>query len=154
MVVLLVNNLTVIRNRFYVRLNKILLIGRLTRDMEVRALNNGKFAVSFAVATDEGYKDKNTGEWVDKAEFTDVSYFTTEGGVNFMTPRLHKGSLVYVEGRKETQKYEKDGETRYAVKCIASEVRPLEKGVSESNGQQDNNAGGGDYNTGFEESPF
>jgi single-strand DNA-binding protein len=83
-----------------------MLIGRLTRDIEVRDVPNGKKVVSFTVATDEGYKGKD-GQWVDKAEFTDVSYFTTEAGVNFMSSRLHKGALVYVQGRKETQTVEK-----------------------------------------------
>ena len=112
------------------KLNRLMLIGRLTRDIEVRDVPNGKKVVSFTVATDEGYKGKD-GQWVDKAEFTDVSYFTTEAGANFMSSRLHKGSLVYVEGRKETQTSEKDGVKKYFVKCVADEVRPLEKGTGD-----------------------
>lgn len=126
------------------KLNRLMLIGRLTRDIEVRDVPNGKKVVSFTVATDEGYKGKD-GQWVDKAEFTDVSYFTTEAGANFMSSRLHKGSLVYVEGRKETQTSEKDGVKKYFVKCVADEVRPLERGAADGNVPQDNNPVGGDH---------
>lgn len=109
------------------KLNKLLLIGRLTRDAEVRDVNGDRKVLGFSVATDEGYKGKD-GQWVDKAEFTDCSYFTTANGANFLGPKLHKGALVYVEGKKETQTYEKDGQQLRAVKCIVDEVRPLEKG--------------------------
>ena len=105
------------------KLTKLMMIGRLVRDCEARVFGD-KSLVSFTIATDEGYKGKD-GEWVDKAEFTDCSYFTSPKGADYIVPRLTKGELVYVEGRKQTDISEKDGVKKYFVKCMVSEVRPL-----------------------------
>lgn len=105
--------------------NSMVLVGRMGRDAEVRFMPNGKPVINFSVATDEGYKGAD-GNWVEKTEWTDVSYFTTEAGANFLQPKLIKGALVYVEGSKETRKYtDKEGNERSAVSCKARTVRPL-----------------------------
>ena len=104
--------------------NIMMLIGRLGRDAEVRTLPSGSTVLSFSMATDEGYKDKKTGEWVKKSEWTDVSYFTTDKAAAYLAPLLTKGAEVFVKGKKETRTYDKDGITRYAVQCNADTVEP------------------------------
>lgn len=106
------------------RLNMMAFIGKLGRDAEVRTLPSGNTVVSFSVALDEGYRDKKTGEWVKKTEWTDVSYFTTDKAAAYLAPLLLKGAEVFVKGKKETRTYDKDGITRYAVQCNADTVEP------------------------------
>lgn len=108
------------------RLNRLTLIGRLVRTPEVKAIDD-KFVMNFCVVTDESYKNK-VGEWVDRAEFTECSYFTTQRAIDYLLPALTKGSVVYVEGRKETRTYEKNGVNHKAVSCNISDIRPLGAG--------------------------
>jgi single-strand DNA-binding protein len=122
------------------------------RDAEVRVLQNGKPVINFSVATDEGYKDAQ-GNWVEKTEWTDVSYFTTEAGSNFLQPKLIKGALVYVEGKKETRKFtDKDGNERSAVACNARTVRPLAGFPTGGNGATQSGAGATPVG-GYDDSP-
>lgn len=108
------------------RLNRLTLIGRLVRTPEVKVIGD-RTVMNFCVVTDEGYKGKD-GEWVDRAEFTECSYFTTQRAIDYLLPALTKGSVVYVEGRKETRTYEKNGVNHKAVSCNISDIRPLGAG--------------------------
>ena len=137
--------------------NSMILVGRMGRDAEVRFMPNGKPVINFSVATDEGYKGAD-GNWIEKTEWTDVSYFTTEAGVNFLQPKLIKGALVYVEGSKETRKYtDKDGNERSAVSCKARTLRPLAgfpTGGTGMSGSSAPAAPAGGYDPNTDEPPF
>jgi len=117
--------------------NKVIIIGSLGRDPEMRYLPNGNAVCSVSVATDEGYKDRNTGQQVDKTEWHRVEAFGRLAEI--IGEYLKKGSKVYFEGKLRTDEYEKDGIKRYSTKIIANEMTMLDS----RNGQQDNNMGYG-----------
>ena len=111
--------------------NKVIIIGTLGRDPEMRYLPNGNAVCSLSIATDEGYKDKNTGQQVDKTEWHKVEVF---GRLAEITGEyLKKGSKAYFEGKLKTDEYEKDGIKRYSTKIIAHEMTMLD---SKQDGQQ------------------
>ena len=114
-------------------LNKVQLIGRVGKDPEVRYSTNGDAIANFTVATSERYKDKQTGEAVEKTEWHNVSAFRRLGEI--VGEYVKKGALIYIEGKIQTRKYEKDGVTHYATSIIASEMKML-GGKSEGQQQQ------------------
>ena len=85
-------------------LNKVLLIGRLGNDPEVKQMQNGKSVARLSVATSENWKDKNSGEKKEKTEWHRVVIFN-EGLVNVVQQYLKKGAQVYIEGQLSTNKY-------------------------------------------------
>ena len=105
-------------------INKVILIGTLGRDPEMRYLPNGNAVCSVSIATDEGYKDRNTGQQVDKTEWHRVEAFGRLAEI--MGDYLKKGSKIYVEGKLRTDEYEKDGIKRYSTKIIANEMTMLD----------------------------
>lgn len=133
------------------RLNRLTLIGRLVRTPEVKVIGD-RTVMNFCVVTDEGYKGKD-GEWVDRAEFTECSYFTTQRAIDYLLPALTKGSVVYVEGRKETRTYEKDGVNHKAVSCNISDIRPLGAGYKRG-GTGGGDAGDAGYVAPAQSDPF
>ncbi len=99
-------------------INKVILVGNLGQDPEVRQFNNGGSVCSFSVATGESWKDKNTGEKREKTEWHRVSIFN-EGLVRVASQYLKKGSKVYLEGQLETRKWQdKDGNDRYTTEVV------------------------------------
>ena len=115
-------------------LNKVQLIGRVGKDPEVRYSTNGDAIANFTVATSERYKDKQTGEAVEKTEWHNVSAFRRLGEI--VGEYVKKGALIYIEGKIQTRKYVKDGVTHYATSIIASEMKML---GGKSEGQQQQN---------------
>jgi single-strand DNA-binding protein len=117
-------------------INKVIIIGTLGRDPEMRYLPNGNAVVSMSLATDEGYKDKNTGQQVDKTEWHRVEAFGRLAEI--IGEYLKKGSKCYVEGKLRTDEYEKDGIKRYSTKIIANEMTMLDtrQGGDNQGGQQ------------------
>jgi single-strand DNA-binding protein len=111
--------------------NKVIIIGTLGRDPEMRYLPNGNAVVSISLATDEGYKDKNTGQQVDKTEWHRVEAFGRLAEI--IGEYLKKGSKCYVEGKLRTDEYEKDGIKRYSTKIIANEMTMLDTRQSGDN---------------------
>ena len=105
-------------------INKVMIIGTLGRDPEMRYLPNGNAVCSMSLATDEGYKDKNTGQQVDKTEWHKVEAFGRLAEI--MGEYLKKGSKCYVEGKLKTDEYEKDGIKRYSTKIVANEMTMLD----------------------------
>lgn len=104
-------------------LNKVLLIGNLGRDPEIRYLPSGDAVASLNIATTETWKDKN-GEKQEKTEWHRVSMFGRLAEI--AGEYLKKGSQVYIEGRIETRKYtDKDGVEKYATEIKASEMKML-----------------------------
>jgi single-strand DNA-binding protein len=103
--------------------NKVILIGNLGRDPEVRRTNNGDPIVSFSVATSETWKDKNTGERREKTEWHNVTIFNENLG-KVAEQYLKKGGKVYLEGQLQTREYQdKDGNTRKATDVVLTRFR-------------------------------
>ena len=95
-------------------LNKVLLIGRLGADPEIKQMVNGKSVARFSLATSNTWKDKNTGEKKEKTEWHKIVCFN-EGLVKVIKQYCHKGDRLYIEGQMRTRKWEKDGQTRYCL---------------------------------------
>lgn len=115
-------------------MNKVMLIGRLGRDPELRYTQSGAPVCSMAVATDESYKDRD-GNKVEKTEWHRVNAFqrTAENCASY----LSKGSLVYVEGSLQTRKYtDRDGVERSVTEIKAQTVQFLESRKDREGGQQ------------------
>lgn len=104
--------------------NKVILIGRMGSDPDMRFMPNGNAVCSVSIATDEGYKDKNTGQQVPATEWHRVEAFGKLAEI--IGQYLKKGSKVYFEGKLRTDEYEKDGIKRYATKIIANEMTMLD----------------------------
>ena len=97
--------------------NKVILVGNLGRDPEVRHSQAGAKIVNFSLATSESWKDKNTGERREKTEWHRVVIFS-EGLAGIAENYLRKGSKVYIEGSLQTREYEKDGIKRYSTEVV------------------------------------
>jgi len=103
--------------------NKVILVGRLGKDPEVRNLESGVSVANFTVATSEVYRDKTTGE---KKEITDWHNVVLWRGLAEIAQKyLHKGDLIYIEGKLKTRSWEKDGITRYTTEVVADNMTML-----------------------------
>ena len=100
-------------------LNKVLLIGRLGADPEVKQMVNGKNVARLSIATSQSWKDKSTGERKEKTEWHRVVIFN-EGLVNIVQQYLKKGANVYIEGQLSTRKWkdEKSGQDKYSTEVV------------------------------------
>ena len=100
-------------------LNKVLLIGRLGADPEIKQMVNGKNVARLSLATSQSWKDKNTGEKKEKTEWHRVVVFN-EGLVNVVQQYLKKGAQVYIEGQLSTRKWkdEQSGQDKYSTEII------------------------------------
>lgn len=117
-------------------LNKVMLIGRLGSDPELRYTPDGTAVASFSIATSEEWKDKNTGEKKERTEWHRVVAWRKLGEI--CGEYLAKGKQVYVEGRIQTRGWEdKDGNKRYTTEIIASDIQFL--------GAKDSSNAGGSY---------
>lgn len=111
-------------------LNKVILIGRLTNDVEVQEINEKTSKAKFTLAVDRNYKTKNS----DKPETDFINIVAWNGSAKFASQYFHKGKQVYVVGSLETYKYESDGTTKYGFNIKADEV-----GFADSKSGGDNN---------------
>ena len=100
-------------------LNKVLLIGRLGADPEIKQMVNGKSVARLSLATSNTWKDKNTGEKKEKTEWHRVVIFN-EGLINVVQQYVKKGAQVYIEGQLTTRKWtdEKSGQDKYSTEII------------------------------------
>ena len=100
-------------------LNKVLLIGRLGADPEIKQMVNGKSVARFSLATSNTWKDKNTGEKKEKTEWHRIVVFN-EGLVNVVQQYLKKGAQVYIEGQLSTRKWkdEQSGQDKYSTEIL------------------------------------
>lgn len=126
--------------------NKVILIGNLGRDPEVRTFGNGGKVCNLRIATSENWKDKNTGERREKTEWHSVAIFN-DGLVRIAEQYLKKGSKVYIEGALQTRKYQaQDGTDRYSTEVVLQGfggTLTMLDGRGEGGGQ-----GGGGYDGG------
>ncbi len=112
--------------------NRVILIGNLTRDPEVRYTQSGKAVANVSIATNESYKNKDTGERVEKPEYHRVTFFDKLAEI--VGQYLKKGSKIYLEGKLQTRKWQdKDGQDRYTTEIVGSEMKMMSgKGDGES----------------------
>lgn len=120
-------------------INKVILIGNLGSDPEVRYTPNGNAVANVSLATSTSWRDKQSGEMVDRTEWHRIAFFNRLAEI--VGEYLHKGSKVYVEGSLRTRKWQdKNGQDRYTTEIIASEMQMLDNRNGGSGGNQ------GDYN--------
>ena len=121
------------------RLNKVLLIGRLGADPEIKQMVNGKSVARLSLATSNTWKDKNTGEKKEKTEWHRVVIFN-EGLVNVVQQYVKKGAQVYIEGQLTTRKWkdEKSGLDRYSTEVVLQGFNSTFKILSSKNNQIEN----------------
>jgi single-strand DNA-binding protein len=100
-------------------LNKVLLIGRLGADPEIKQMVNGKNVARLSVATSQSWKDKSSGERKEKTEWHRIVIFN-EGLVNVVQQYLKKGANVYIEGQLTTRKWkdESSGQDKYSTEIV------------------------------------
>ena len=113
--------------------NKVILVGRLGRDPEVRHLENGAAVANFSIATSETYKDRNTGERREQTEWHNIVLW--RGLADVAERYLKKGDMIYVEGKLRTRSWEKDGVTRYTTDVVGDNMTMLS---GRSDGQPQN----------------
>ncbi|KIC39155.1 single-stranded DNA-binding protein [Leisingera sp. ANG-M7] len=135
-------------------LNKVMLIGNLGRDPEVRSFQNGGKVCNLRIATSETWKDRNTGERREKTEWHSVAVFS-EGLVRVCEQYLRKGSKVYVEGQLQTRKWQdQSGQDRYSTEIVlqgfGGTLTMLDgRGEGGGGGGQGGGYGGGSQGGGF-----
>lgn len=105
--------------------NKVILIGRLGQDPEVRYMPSGGAVANVSLATSESWKDKESGEQKEKTEWHRVIFFNRLGEI--AGQYLKKGSQIYIEGRLQTRKWQdQSGQDRYSTEIVASEMQMLD----------------------------
>ncbi len=121
--------------------NKVILVGNLGNDPEVRYSQGGAAITNISVATSESWKDKQTGQPQERTEWHRVVFFNRLAEI--AGEYLRKGSKVYVEGSLRTRKWQdRDGQDRYTTEIVASEMQMLD---SRGGGQGGGYQGGDDY---------
>lgn len=110
--------------------NKVILVGNLGNDPEVRYMPNGNAVANVSLATSETWKDKSTGEQQEKTEWHRVVFFNRLAEI--VEQYVKKGTKLYVEGRLQTRSWEQDGVKRYSTEVVANEMQMLDSrgGVS------------------------
>jgi single-strand DNA-binding protein len=104
--------------------NKVILVGNLGKDPEVRYMPNGNAVANITLATSESWKDKQTGEQQEKTEWHRVVMFRRLGEI--AGEYLKKGSQVYIEGKLQTRKWQDNsGNDRYTTEIVANEMQML-----------------------------
>ena len=105
-------------------INKVILVGNLGRDPEMRYTPNGAAVANVTIATSDSWKDKQTGEQQERTEWHRVVFFNRLAEI--VGEYLKKGSQVYVEGRLQTRKWQdQSGQDRYTTEIVASEMQML-----------------------------
>jgi single-strand DNA-binding protein len=127
--------------------NKVIIVGNLGRDPEVRSFQNGGKVVNLRIATSETWRDKSSGERKERTEWHSVAIFN-ENIAKVAEQYLKKGSKVYVEGQLETRKWQdQSGQDRYTTEVV---IRPYRGELTLLDGRDGGGggAGGGDYGGG------
>ncbi len=121
-------------------INKVILIGNLGQDPEVKYMPNGGAVTNVTIATSESWKDKSTGEQKEKTEWHRVVFFQRLAEI--VGEYLKKGSKVYIEGKLQTRKWQdQSGNDRYTTEIVANEMQMLD-----SRGGGGSGGGGGNFN--------
>ena len=117
-------------------INKVILVGNVGGDPEVRYLPNGSAVTSLSIATSESWKDKNTGEKQERTEWHRVVCFNRLGEI--ACEYVRKGSKLYVEGSLRTRKWQdQQGQDKYTNEIIASDIQMLDSKGGSASGYED-----------------
>jgi single-strand DNA-binding protein len=128
--------------------NKVILIGNLGRDPEVRSFQNGGKVVNLRIATSETWRDKATGERKERTEWHSVAIFNEALG-KIAEQYLKKGSTVYIEGQLETRKWQdQSGQDKYSTEVV---LRPYGGNLTLLGGRGDGGGGGGGGGGGYDD---
>ena len=131
--------------------NKVILLGNLGADVEIRTFGNGNKVANLRIATSERWKDKNSGEQKEKTEWHTVAVFS-EGLVRVCEQYLKKGSSVYIEGKLQTRKWQdQSGNDRYSTEVVLQgfDSKLVMLGGGQGGGNQGDSGGqGGGYGSG------
>ncbi|MDH5397739.1 MAG: single-stranded DNA-binding protein [Cyclobacteriaceae bacterium] len=119
--------------------NKVILVGRLGKDPEVRHLENGVAVSNFPIATSEVYRDRVTGERREQTEWHNIVLW--RGLADIAEKYLKKGDMIYVEGKLRTRSWERDGITRYTTEIVGDNMtmlsgKPSDQGSYDAGGAQ------------------
>ena len=135
-------------------INKVILVGNLGSDPEVRYMPNGNAVANVSLATSESWKDKTSGEQQEKTEWHRVVFFNRLAEI--VEQYVKKGSKIYIEGKLQTRSWEQDGVKRYSTEIVANEMQMLDSrggdGGSGGGGQSQGNYGGASGG-GFSQAP-
>ncbi|RZJ43125.1 MAG: single-stranded DNA-binding protein [Brevundimonas sp.] len=129
--------------------NKVILIGNLGKDPEIRTLNSGDRVANLRIATSETWRDKSSGERKEKTEWHQVVIFN-ENIVKVAENYLKKGSTVYIEGSLQTRKYEQNGVEKYSTEIVLQRFNgqlTMLGGRNDSGGSRSDDDG---YSSGFQ----
>jgi len=125
--------------------NKVIILGNLGADPEIRTFQNGGKVANLRIATSERWRDKNSGENREKTEWHTVAIFS-EGLVRVVEQYLKKGSSVYIEGKLQTRKWQdQSGNDRYSTEVV---LQGFDSKLVMLGGRDGGNGGGGDYGGG------
>ncbi len=128
--------------------NKVIIIGNLGRDPEVRSFQNGGKVVNLRIATSETWRDRNSGERKERTEWHSVAIFS-EPLAKIAEQYLRKGSTVYIEGQLETRKWQdQSGQDRYSTEIV---LRPFTGNLTLLGGRGDGGGSGGGAGGGYED---
>ena len=118
--------------------NKVILVGNVGNDPEVRYMPNGNAVANISIATSDTWKDKTTGDQQEKTEWHRVVFFNRLAEI--VEQYVKKGSKLYVEGRLQTRSWEQDGVKRYSTEIVSNEMQMLDSrggaGVGQDFGNQ------------------
>ncbi|MEH6525358.1 MAG: single-stranded DNA-binding protein [Sneathiella sp.] len=122
--------------------NKVILVGNLGADPEVRHMQNGKPVCNLRIATSESWRDRESGERREKTEWHRVVIFN-EGLCKIVEQYVKKGSKVYLEGQLQTRQYEQDGITKYSTEIVLQGFNSALTMLDSAGGGQGGSQGGG-----------
>lgn len=121
--------------------NKVILLGRLGANPEVRYMPSGMSVASLRLATNDGYKDRQTGQFIENTEWHRVTVFGKQAEI--VSQYTQKGSALYVEGRIRTSKWQdQNGQDRYTTEIVATDIQ-LMGGRGDGQGHESTNQGFG-----------
>ncbi|WP_144754734.1 MULTISPECIES: single-stranded DNA-binding protein [Bartonella] len=136
-------------------LNKVILIGNLGADPEIRRLNSGDQVANLRIATSESWRDRNTNERKERTEWHNIVIFN-ENLVKIAEQYLKKGSKIYIEGQLQTRKWQdQNGNDRYTTEVVLQKYRgelQMLDGRGGASGEQGAASQGGSYSGGFADS--
>ncbi len=136
--------------------NKAILLGRVGKDPEIKNFQNGGSIANFSIATSEEWKDKKTGEKKSKTDWHNISC-NNPNLVSVIEKYVHKGDMIYIEGKNRTRSWEKEGKTTYITEIIVDSIQLIggkRNESSESSNSEDTSAPTTSTNVTGDDLPF
>jgi single-strand DNA-binding protein len=130
------NNIPTLKKLNMAGINKVILLGNIGKDPEIRTFDNGKKKANFSLATSESYRDKE-GNKIDKTEWHNIVFWGPV--VDVIEKYVKKGKQLYVEGKIATRSFEKDGQTRYITEIEGQNLTLIGSGGGNNENQNNSN---------------